>query len=235
MTPLVVTGTGTGVGKTVVTSALAAFAAASGLRVAVMKVAQSGVGAGQPGDVDEVRRLAGSSVTCRELARYPDPLAPAAAARLSGLPPVTLAIATRAAQELATAHDLVLIEGTGGLLVPLNDAGATLADIATALAVPVLVVVPAGLGTLNHTALTVEALRNRALSCPGIVIGDWPAEPDLAAWCNMTDLPTITGLPLLGALPVGASRLTPAEFLAMARRELGSGLKRSQWWQGLSA
>src|SRR5262249_42427967 len=189
---LVVTGTGTEGGKTVVTSALAALAVTAGLRVAAIKVAQSGVAAGQPGDVDEVRRLAGPTVTCRELARYPDPLAPATAARLAGLPPVTLSIATAAAQELAAAHDLVLIEGTGGLLVPLNDAGATLADMATALAFRVLVVAPAGLGTLNYTALTVEALRNRALSCPGIVIGAWPAEPDLTARCNMTDLPAIT-------------------------------------------
>jgi dethiobiotin synthetase len=212
------------VGKTVVTSAIAALAVAAGRRVAVVKAAQTGVDAGQPGDIDEVRRLAGPSVTCRELARYPDPLAPATAARRVGLPAVTPATTTAAAHELAAEHDLVLIEGVGGLLVPLDDTGGTLATVATALAASVLVVAAAGLGTLNHTALTAEALRTRGLDCPGIVIGAWPAAPDLAARCNLADLPTVTGLPLLGALRAGAGRLTPVEFLPVARQDLGSGL-----------
>lgn len=222
MTVLVVTGTGTGVGKTVVTSALAALAVVAGRRVAVLKPAQTGVEAGQPGDVEEVRRLVGPAVTCRELARYPDPLAPATAARRAGLPPVTPATVTAAARELAEEHELVLIEGAGGLLVPLDDCGGTLADVAAALAAPVLVVAAAGLGTLNHTALTVEVLRNRGLSCVGVVIAAWPAEPDLAARCNLADLPVVTGLPLLGALQEGAGRLTAAEFLPVARRGLGA-------------
>jgi dethiobiotin synthetase len=227
---LVVTGTGTGVGKTVVTSAIAALAVAAGRRVAVLKPAQTGVEPGQPGDVDEVRRLAGPSVTCRELARFPDPLAPATAARCAGLPPVTAATTITAARELAAEHDLVLIEGAGGLLVHLDDSGATLAAVAVALAAPVVLVVAAGLGTLNHAALTVEALRTRGLCCVGMVIGAWPAEPDLTARCNLTDLPAVTGLPLLGALPAGAGRLTAAEFLPVAKRGLGSRKWGSLRW-----
>jgi dethiobiotin synthetase len=225
MTVLVVTGTGTGVGKTVVTSAIATLAVAAGRLVAVLKAAQTGVDADQPGDVDEVRRLVGPSVTCRELARYPDPLAPATAARRASLPPVTPAIATAAARELAAEHDLVLIEGAGGLLAPLDDSGGTLADVAAAMAAPVLLVAAAGLGTLNHTALTVEVLRTRGLGCVGMVIGAWPAEPDLAAQCNLADLPAVTGLPLLGALREGAGRLTRREFLPVARQGLESGLQ----------
>ncbi|HEY3896095.1 MAG TPA: dethiobiotin synthase [Pseudonocardiaceae bacterium] len=227
---LLVTGTGTGVGKTVVTSALAALAAAAGRRVAVLKVAQTGIEAGQPGDLDEVRRLVGSPLTCRELARYPDPLAPAAAARRAGLAPVTPALAAEAARELAAEHDLVLVEGAGGLLVPLDGSDGTLADVAATLGAPVLVVVAAGLGTLNHTALTAEVLGARGVRCAGIVIGAWPAEPDLAARCNLADLPAVTGLPLLGALPAGSGRLTPAEFLTVARRELDPGLPGLGWW-----
>ncbi|MGH3754168.1 MAG: dethiobiotin synthase [Pseudonocardiaceae bacterium] len=221
--PLVVTGTGTGVGKTVVTAAIAALTVAAGRRVAVLKPAQTGIDAGQPGDVDAVRRLAGPSVTCRELARFPDPLAPATAARCAGLPPVATATIIAATRELAAKHDLVLIEGAGGLLVPLDDRGATLADVAAALAAPVVLVVEAGLGTLNHSALTAEALRTRGLHGVGMVIGAWPAEPDLAARCNLADLPAVTGLPLLGALPAGAGHLTAAEFLPVARRGLESG------------
>ena len=220
MTVLVVTGTGTGVGKTVVTSALAALALAAGRRVAVLKAAQTGVEMGQPGDIEEVRRLVGSGLTCRELARYPDPLAPATAARRAGLPAVTPTTVTAAARELSEAHDLVLIEGAGGLLVSLDGNGGTLADVAAALAAPVLLVAAAGLGTLNHTALTVEVLHYRGLSCVGIVIGAWPARPDLAARCNLADLPAVTGLPLLGALPEGAGRLTAAEFLPVAHQGL---------------
>jgi dethiobiotin synthetase len=226
---LVVTGTGTGVGKTVVTSAIAALAVAAGRRVAVLKAAQTGVDAGEPGDVDQVRRLAGPMVTCRELARFPDPLAPATAARRAGLPAVTPATVTAAARDLAHGHDLVLIEGAGGLLVPLDDSGGTLADVAAALGASVLVVAAAGLGTLNHAVLTVEALHTRGLDCVGIVIGAWPTEPDLAARCNLTDLPAVTGLPLLGALPEGAGGFTQMEFLPVARRGLGSGLRALGW------
>ncbi|HZS22495.1 MAG TPA: dethiobiotin synthase [Pseudonocardiaceae bacterium] len=230
MTVLVVTGTSTGVGKTVVTAAVAALAVASGRRVAVVKATQTGVGVGQPGDVDEVQRLVGFPITCCELARYPEPLAPATAARRAGLAQVTPTTAAAAIRKLAEAHDVALVEGTGGLLVPLNSAGGTLADIAANLVAPVVVVAAAGLGTLNHTALTVEALRTRELTCAGIVIGEWPAEPDLAARCNLADLPAVTGLPLLGALPAGASRLTPLEFLTVARQELLRGLQTLGWW-----
>ncbi|MFN2496526.1 MAG: dethiobiotin synthase [Pseudonocardiaceae bacterium] len=222
--PLVVTGTGTGVGKTVVTAAVAALAVAAGGRVAVLKPAQTGVGLGASGDVDEVRRLAGEAVSVRELARYAEPLAPATAARRAGAAPVAPAAVVGATRDLAATHDLVLVEGAGGLLVRLDDAGGTLADAAVLLGAPVLVVAAAGLGTLNHTALTVEALTTRGLYCLGVVIGTWPAEPDLAARCNLTDLPAVTGVPLLGALPEGAGDLAAAKFLVAARRGLAAGL-----------
>ncbi|MCU1663330.1 MAG: dethiobiotin synthetase [Pseudonocardia sp.] len=220
---LVVTGTGTGVGKTVVTAAVAALACARGDRVAVLKPAQTGIGAGEPGDLADVARLV-PGVTSRELARYPDPLAPATAARRAGTPPVTPAEAAEAARELAADHDLVLVEGAGGLLVRFTDEGGTLADVAALLGAPVLVVAAAGLGTLNHTALTVEALRSRTLTCAGVVVGAWPAAPDLATRCNRTDLPAVTGVPLIGALPDGVGALLPEEFADAARRGLASAL-----------
>jgi dethiobiotin synthetase len=221
---LVVTGTGTGVGKTVVTAAVAALAVAAGRRVAVLKPAQTGVGPGEPGDLAEVGRLAGGEVTLRELARYRDPLAPATAARRAGLAPVTPSQVATAARELAAEHDLVLVEGAGGLLVRFDGRGGTLADVAAELGAPVLVVAAAGLGTLNHTALTVDALRSRSLDCIGIVIGCWPAEPGLADRCNLADLPAVTGVPLLGAMPAGASSLDRAGFLAAARTTLTAAL-----------
>jgi len=222
---LLVTGTGTGVGKTVVVAAIAAVAAAAGRRVAVLKPAQTGVSAREPGDAAEVARLAGIG-TAIELARYPDPLAPATAARLSGLPPVTPAEAAGAAEDLAGTHDLVLVEGAGGLLVHLADGhgGGTLADVAATLGAPTLVVAAAGLGTLNATALTTEALRTRGLRCGGVVIGCWPEKPDLACHCNLVDLPATCGERLVGVLPAGAAALDRAAFINMALAALGPSL-----------
>lgn len=218
-----VTGTGTDVGKTVVTAAVAALATARGRRVAVLKPAQTGVTATEPGDLAEIGRLAGP-VTTRELRRYPDPLSPEAAARRSGVPPVTPPEVAAAAGELAADHDLVLVEGAGGLLVRFDADGGTLADVAWSLGAPVLLVAHPGLGTLNTTVLTAEALVRRGIECIGVVVGRWPAEPDLAARCNLTDLPVAAGAPLLGVLPDGIASLPRAEFLAVARESLSPWL-----------
>jgi dethiobiotin synthetase len=220
---LVITGTGTEVGKTVTTAAVAASALAAGRSVAVLKAAQTGVGPGERGDADEVVRLAGA-VTAAELARYPEPLAPATAALRAGMVPVRPREVADAAAKLATEHDLVLVEGAGGLLVRFDEAGGTLADAAEMLRAPVLVVASAGLGTLNTTDLTARELRSRGLELLGVVIGCWPDSPDLAMRCNVTDLPDIAGAPLLGALPAGSGSLAPAEFRTAAPGWLASRL-----------
>ncbi|MFD7405853.1 dethiobiotin synthase [Streptomyces sp. NPDC059866] len=215
MPVLVITGTGTEVGKTVTTAAVAAAALAAGRSVAVLKAAQTGVRPDERGDADEVARLAGA-VTAAELARYPEPLAPGTAARRAGRAPVHPQEIAEAAAKLATEHDLVLVEGAGGLLVRFDAAGGTLADAAGLLAAPVLVAVSAGLGTLNTTELTAREVRSRRLDLAGVVIGSWPGEPDLAARCNLADLPEVAGAPLLGAVPAGAGALAPAAFRAAA-------------------
>lgn len=216
MSVLMISGTGTEIGKTVATSAIAAAALAAGLTVAVLKPAQTGVGPDEPGDAAEVARLAGSAVTAVELARYPEPLAPDTAARRAALPTVSPAAVAEAAHRLSLTHDLVLVEGAGGLLVRFDEAGHTLADAARLLDAPTLVVAPAGLGTLNSTALTAEALRARGLTALGVLIGSWPADPDLAARCNLADLPSVSALPLLGAIEERAGALEPAAFRAAA-------------------
>ncbi|CAM5517632.1 ATP-dependent dethiobiotin synthetase BioD [Streptomyces tendae] len=120
---LVITGTGTEVGKTVVTAAVAAAALAGGRSVAVLKAAQTGVGPDEAGDAQEVARLAGD-VTAAEVARFPEPLAPGTAARRAGRAPVRPGEVAEAAAKLATEHDLVLVEGAGGLLVRFDASGA---------------------------------------------------------------------------------------------------------------
>lgn len=215
MPVLVITGTGTEVGKTITTAAVAAAALASGRTVAVLKAAQTGVRPDERGDADEVARLAGV-VTATELARFPEPLAPGTAARRAGLTPVRPHEIAEAAQKLATEHDLVLVEGAGGLLVRFDAEGGTLADAARLLGAPVLVVASAGLGTLNTTELTARELRTQGLDLLGVVIGSWPDTPDLASRCNVADLTEVSGAPLLGALPEGAGSLAPADFRAAA-------------------
>lgn len=217
-----VTGTGTGVGKTVVTAALTALGVSRGWSVAVVKPAQTGARPGEPGDLAEVRRLAAlpPGAELHEFVRYPDPLSPAAAARRAGQAPLDPDDAVRRIGALTGRCRLVLVEGAGGLLVRYDPDGRTIADLARALAAPVLVVTRAGLGTLNDTALTLEALAHRGLDLAGLVIGAWPAKPGLAERSNIADLETLAARPLCGALPEGANRLEPAEFLSMASASL---------------
>ena len=216
---LVITGTGTGVGKTIATAAIAAVASAAGASVAVVKPAQTGVRDADPGsdvpDADVVTLLSGVTDT-HELARFPDPLSPEAAARVSGLPPVDLARAAAVITNLEATRDLVLVEGAGGLLVRYDEKGATIADLAAALDAPALIVTAAGLGTLNHTALTLQALAARKIASAGVVIGSWPDRPGLAELANLTDLEVVAGGPLAGLLRQGASALDRQAFLAVA-------------------
>ena len=216
MTILFVTGTGTGVGKTIATAAVAAYARRAGVDVAVCKPVQTGCGSGAgDGDDDlaEVGRLAG--VTELDwVARYPEPLAPVAAAAAAGLPLPTADQLLAAVRRVDRPSRLTLVEGAGGLLVEIADAGVTLRDLAVALGAPVLVVCEAGLGTLNHTALTLEALHIRGISVAGLVIGSWPDAPGAAAEFNRDALERLA--PVRAVLPAGAAALSPRDFAAMA-------------------
>ena len=215
---VLVSGTGTEVGKTVTTAALAVLLVGRGLRVAVVKPAQTGVAADEPGDAGEVRRIVGDTdaLEVHELARVPEPLAPDTAARRAGVDLPTVATVARRVAELARTVDVVLVEGSGGLLVRLDGRGGTLADLGRALrysgvGTGVVLVVSAGLGTLNHTTLTAEALRARDLPLLGIVVGSWPRDPGLAERCNLEDLPDVAGAPLMAVIPDGVGALEPAE------------------------
>ncbi|MCP2237386.1 dethiobiotin synthase [Prauserella halophila] len=210
----IVTGTDTGVGKTVATAALAVRCGPGTL---VVKPAQTGAGTDEP-DCSVVRRLAAREVT--EFVRLDDPLAPGTAARLHGLDlPAVQAHAARI-RELARRHRRVIVEGSGGLLVRLDTGGGTLTDLAADLVrdhdVEVLVVTRIALGTLNHTELTVDALRARGIEPAGLVLGAVPEQSGLAAQCNRTELPRITGVPVVAALPEGAGALDPEQFRARA-------------------
>jgi dethiobiotin synthetase len=215
---LIVTGTGTDVGKTVATAALAACAAGT---VAVVKPAQTGVADGAVGDLAVVTRLSGVTDTF-EFARYPDPLSPHHAAYLSKRDELDFAATVQRIDDLSTRYGLVLVEGAGGLLVPYRSpigSGWTLVDLATSLRAPALVVTRAGLGTLNETALTVQRMTDEGIELAGLVVGSWPQVPGLAELCNVEDLADLSPQrSLAGVLPAGMAAMR--DFRRRARAAL---------------
>jgi dethiobiotin synthetase len=190
---VLVTGTDTGVGKTWVTAALAAACVADGRRVAVLKAAQTG-------DDDDAAWIAARvpGITVATALRYGAAVAPSVAARLEGAPEPSLEPIVTAARELRATSDGILVEGSGGLLVPIND-HETFAELARALELPLLIVARPGLGTLNHTALTLAVARTRGLAVTGVIVCGTSAEPDVAERTNMDELRRLA--PVLGAVP----------------------------------
>lgn len=172
-----VTGTGTEVGKTVVAAVLARTLAAAGKRVAVFKPAVTGLE--EEGETDHalLRRASGSSQSDEEIApyRYRPPASPHLAATLVGeeIDPERLRQAAAAAAEGA---DAIVCEGVGGLLVPLSPAY-LVRDLAADLGYPLVVVASPGLGTINHTLLTLESARAAGLEVAAVVLNPWPEEP----------------------------------------------------------
>ena len=172
-----VTGTGTEVGKTVVAAVIARSHAAAGERVAVFKPAVTGLADGGETDHALLRRASGSSQSDDEIApyRYDPPVSPHLGAELAGerIEPARLLVAARDAEERA---EFVVVEGVGGLLVPLT-LGYLVRDLARDLALPLVIAASATLGTINHTLLTVESARAVGLEVAGVVLTPWPCQP----------------------------------------------------------
>jgi dethiobiotin synthetase len=200
MRGLFVTGTDTGVGKTEVAVALVVGARARGRDVGAMKPAQSGVEDGQPTDADRLREAAGAGDPVELVCPYSlrEPLAPGVAARLEGVE-ISLPHLLACAADLSRRHESIVVEGAGGLLVPLTGRE-TYADLAVALGMPVLVVARAGLGTVNHTALTCEALRARGLELAGVVLNRASAATDPSEPHNAAEIERLTGARVIASL-----------------------------------
>lgn len=201
MRGLFVTATDTGVGKTEVACALLRAARAAGTDAVGMKPAQSGTTPGEATDAERLREASGAVEPLEAICPYAlrAPLAPAVAARLEGVE-ISFARIVDAARALAARHAAVLVEGAGGLLVPLTGRE-TYADLAVALGLPVLLVARAGLGTVNHTALTVEALRRRSLAIAGIVLNRTGPADDPSVPHNAAEIARLTGIAPAALLP----------------------------------
>jgi dethiobiotin synthetase len=188
-----VTGTGTEVGKTVVAAARAHTLAAEGRRVHVFKPAVTGLDEGVETDHALLRRASGSTQSDEEIApyRYGPPASPHLAAALAGeeIEPGRL---RRAAAAAARGADFLVCEGVGGLLVPLSPSY-LVRDLAADLGYPVVLVAAPGLGTINHTLLTVEAARAAGLELAAIVLNPWPEEPNEIERSNRETIATLSG------------------------------------------
>ena len=190
-----VTGTDTGVGKTLAAAALCRADREAGRTVLYAKPVQTGLEQALPGDAAFV--AAAAKVPVVECLRFPEPLAPAVAAERAGEVIDVGALVTDL-DKAGDGFDRVVVEGAGGLLVPLWGA-VTMADLADSLGAGLVVVVRPGLGTLNHTALTLEAADSRGLPVDGLVISGWPSDPGVTEQTNLERLADMA--PVLGLLP----------------------------------
>ncbi|MGI9557629.1 MAG: dethiobiotin synthase, partial [Solirubrobacterales bacterium] len=212
-----VTGTGTEVGKSIVAAAICAALAADGVRVAAFKPAVSGLEE-QPGEwpPDHVllAESAGSGQSPERVAPYlfGPPLSPHLAAELEGIAIEPERLRDEAALAAADA-DVLVVEGVGGLLVPLTPAY-LVRDLAVDLGLPVVVVAAPGLGTINHTLLTIESSRAAGLTVAGAVLTPWPDAPGALERSNRETISHL-GKGEVSTLPVSSS-----DGLAQAARHL---------------
>lgn len=208
---LFVTGTDTGVGKTLVAAAIARFYSRQGLQVGVMKPCETGVADTlHPGeDASLLRWAAGSLDDDREIAPYrlQEPLAPSLAASREGVIIDPGLIVDRFAK-IRSGKNLLVVEGAGGLMVPLRG-GYLVADLVRELKLPLLVVSRATLGTINHTLLTIFAARSMELPLAGFMINRMPSHPGIAEQEAPHQLAALASADLLGVFPEVAG--TPEE------------------------
>lgn len=197
-----VTGTGTEVGKTVVAATIAHTLAAEGQRVHVFKPAVTGLDEGVETDHALLRRASGSDQSDEQIApyRYGPPASPHLAAALAGeeINPERLRQAARAAAEDA---DVLVCEGVGGLLVPLSPTY-LVRDLAADLGYPLVVVASPGLGTINHTLLTIESARTAGLHVAAAVLNPWPEDPTEIECDNRKTIAALADIPVHTLPPI---------------------------------
>ena len=220
MRGLFVTGTDTGVGKTVVAAALAAALRADGADVAAFQPAVTGLDEPQgdrPADHDLLAAATGRPADEVAPHRFGPAVSPHLAAELAGtvLEPATLVAAARGLRA-----DVVVAEGVGGLLVPLT-LGYTMRDLAIDLGWPVVIAARPGLGTINHSLLTVEAARAGGLDVRAVILTPWPSQPSVMQRSNLD------AIARLGAVEVATLREVGVEVAQLARA--GATLPYARW------
>ena len=228
---VMVTGTDTEVGKTVVAAGLARFLRGQGLDVGVMKPVASGAvepaaGGRVSPDVVALVTAAGCSDPLEWVNPYCflPPVAPALAAELEGVS-VDMGRIGDCYERLCGRHDLTVVEGAGGALTPVFGR-LSVADLAQRLRIPALIVSRAGLGTINHTVMTIECLRSRGVECLGFFLNRFPASPDLAERTNADRIAAISGALHLGSIPELADPLGSGFAEHFLRSSDGESLRK---------
>jgi dethiobiotin synthetase len=212
-----VTGTGTGVGKSVLAASICAALAERGEKVAAFKPVITGLDQRSedwPLDDELLARHASAGQSREEVSphRFGPPVSPHLAAEMAGEPIEALALA-REAREWAEKADALVCEGIGGLMVPLA-AGFMVRDLAVELDLPLVIAAKTNLGTINHTLLTIEAARAAGLNVTGVVLTPWPDEPDEVEENNRETIGR------LGDVPVCTLAETSPDNVAEAGRSL---------------
>jgi dethiobiotin synthetase len=215
-----VTGTDTGVGKTVVAAALVAALRGRGVAVRALKPVLTGLGdppdANGAHDHELLARAAGSLPEDVALVRYDPPVSPHLAGELGGRA-VDVARLLELIREAGAACDLLVVEGVGGLRVPLTSSGYSVRELARDVGLPLVIAARPGLGTINHTLLTVESARSAALTVAGVVLTPWPEDAGVIERSNRETIER------LADVPVAALPFVPAadpELLAAAGERL---------------
>ena len=200
-----ITGTDTGVGKTFFACGLAALLKKSGYKVGVMKPAETGCDQGEgklvPRDAAALKEASGCELSLKKICSYQlrEPLAPSVAAERDGVR-IDIDRLMSVYSEISATHDVTIVEGAGGLLVPLLPSY-TYADFAKVLKLPLIVVAANRLGMINHLLLTLEHASCKGLSVLGYVLNQIESQPSLAAETNREALVSLTGVPCMGEVP----------------------------------
>ncbi len=201
-----ITATDTGAGKTRITAGLARALRGLGIDAGVMKPVETGCeesdGALIPADAVALKEAANSPdpLDLINPYRFAPPLAPSIASRMAGVE-ISLSRIGECFKEIAGRHDLTLVEGAGGLLVPLT-ADKTIADLILYLGIPAIIVAPNRLGAVNHTALTVECARKRGIEVKGVVLNNAaPASNDPSRDSNAQEIERAAGVRVIAAVP----------------------------------
>ncbi|BCA79776.1 dethiobiotin synthase [Desulfuromonas sp. AOP6] len=223
-----VTGTDTGVGKTMVTAAIALYLRERGVNVGVMKPIETGVtDTARLGEDGDLLQWAAGTTDAPELItpyRFKAPLAPSVAAKKEERT-IDISVILTAAETLRQRHEFLLIEGAGGLMVPLAG-GLLLADLARQLAYPLLVVARPDLGTINHTLLTTFAAQGMNIPLAGFMINNMPKNPDEVCASAPKALVTLASADLLGVLT--HQNGSPRDIVTALAREI-SGINTLPW------
>ncbi|HYA28869.1 MAG TPA: dethiobiotin synthase [Acidobacteriota bacterium] len=226
---LFITGTDTGVGKTFFTCGLAALLRANGYRVGVMKPAETGClvkdGKLFPDDAWRLKAASGCAEPLDRICPYrlPEPLAPSIAAERAGVK-IDIAHLLALYGEISAKHDVTLVEGAGGLMVPLVPSF-TFADFARVAKLPVVVIAANKLGVINHLLLTLEHACCLGLRTQGYLLNQMSAEITPAAQTNREVLSNMTAVPCWGELPfLSEAGFDDRETIERFRNELNMGL-----------